>query len=221
MMGDMKALASALAMVLIGLTGVWLWFDATSTASEETTGVVIVADAGAEATSSAQVSGQVSGQVPGQEEAATETAQAGGSLEAAQTAEEQLPAADEIDDTVVAATISSLRGVFNGLRVGSQTLSEDMRTAADEVLAQEKADEAARKKEKEKAAAQPAPRPQPQPAPQPVPVQPAPVTGGPPGPCWEWDDDEWEYECDDEWEDYWDDYLDDLYDDDDDDDDDD
>ena len=206
----MKALASALALFLVGLTGVWLWFDATSDAVQDTAGVVAV---------SSLDPGSVSAvQVPGEDGAAPDDAAdvAGGDTQAAQAAQEQLEAVDEVDDKVLAATVTSLRGIFDGVRLGSQTLSEDLHAAADEIAAAEKAAAEAKKAE-EKAAQQPAPAPQP--APQPAPVQPAPNPGGPPGPCWDWDDDDgWEWDCDDDddddwddddWEDYWEDYYDD------------
>ena len=199
----MKALASALALVLVGLFGVWLWFDATSDAAQDTVGVVAVSTLEPEAVSTAQVPGQDGS--PSEVSDATDEAEAADAADAAaRTAEEQLRAVDEVDDKVLAATVSSLRGVFDGVRVGSETLAADLRAAADDKAAAE--------------AEQPAPQPapaQPAPAPQPVPVQPAPSPGGPPGICWEWDDDDgWEWECDDDWddddwEDYWEDYYDD------------
>lgn len=107
-MVDMKALASALAMVLIGLTGVWLWLDATSAVGQDTAGVVIVSDVDPEAVTAVQVPEDPAGQ----DDAAADPA-AGEPAVAedlgAQAAEEQLGAADEIDDKVMAATITSLR----------------------------------------------------------------------------------------------------------------
>src|SRR5690606_10916822 len=40
----MKLLASALSLVLVGLTGIWLWFDATAQARQDLPGVVVSAD---------------------------------------------------------------------------------------------------------------------------------------------------------------------------------
>lgn len=40
----MKLLASALSLILVGLTGIWLWFDATAQARQDLPGVVVTAD---------------------------------------------------------------------------------------------------------------------------------------------------------------------------------
>lgn len=40
----MKLLAAAVALILVGLSGVWLWFDATATARQDTPGVVVTLD---------------------------------------------------------------------------------------------------------------------------------------------------------------------------------
>lgn len=225
-MDPMKALASALAMLLIGMAGVWLWLDATTTPSQDRAGVVVVSDA--------DPASLLTVQVPDQDPGATQGEPPRAALTDTRLAEARLEQVDEIDDAVVSAAIHSLRGVFRGLRTGGETLSLDLRAAADELAAEQAAADAAR--EEDSAAAQPAPTQAPvaqpapvQPAPvQPAPVQPAPVQpepnpGGPPGPCWEWDDDDgWEWECEDDWdaddwedylEDYWEDYWEDYYDD--------
>lgn len=40
----MKLLASAVALIMVGLTGMWLWFDATADAREDLPGVVVSVD---------------------------------------------------------------------------------------------------------------------------------------------------------------------------------
>lgn len=151
-MGVMKALASALALILVGLTGVWLWVDATSDAAQDVAGVVVVSPVEPEAVSTTQApeqddAGADDAAVTADPDDAEATAE-----ESTEAAEDQLQAADEVDDKVIAATVASLQGIFNGFRVGSQTLADDLRAAADQIAAEEQAADEERKAE-EKAAA--------------------------------------------------------------------
>lgn len=168
----MKLLASALALVLVGLASVWLWFDATVSAEQDTAGVVITTEAPAGQpggplgpTSSVRPAAPDQGGAP----TTTPTPEGNDALQ-----REVDSARQEEDQALAAAALVAVLG-----RAADETV-----TAAASALTSAEA------------SSEPVPAtPEPAPAPAPQPVQPAPVS---PGLCW--DDDEWE-ECDDDWDD--------------------
>ena len=125
MMKDMKALASALALVLVGLFGVWLWFDATSDAAQDTAGVVVVSSLEPEAVSTDQVPGDDSATTEDSADPADPAAE-----ERAGAAEEQLQAADEVDELESAAA-PGIEALAPG--AGDEDTAVDAETGADEL----------------------------------------------------------------------------------------
>lgn len=216
----MKMLASAVALIMVGLTGMWLWFDATADARQDLPGVVVTAEAAAGGDPEVRQPGDEP--APSQEqEAAAKDADASAEAEAAQARE----SADRENVTSRMVNVDTLLATLRASR-------GDLTALADDIVTQVKDDRAKADSGGEGSsgstgvsgwtgnpAPQPPPPPPPAPAPQPQPVNPAPVT--PPGMCWDdgeleecddddwddddWDDDdgEWEWDDDDGWE--WDD----------------
>lgn len=181
-------LASAVALVLVGLTGMWLWFHATADARQDLTGVVVSADA---VPGDPEVS-QPDDPATQPDDPAAQTdgtaAQTDGAA-ATQQASAQ-PELGEADRDAVAGrgvTVDTLLATLRAARGDLTALSED-------IVAQVEKDRA-KAASTGKGSSGPA-QPAAPVAPAPQPVNPAPVT--PPGMCW--DDDEWE-ECDDDWDD--------------------
>ncbi|WP_066640793.1 hypothetical protein [Serinicoccus hydrothermalis] len=173
----MKMLASALALVLIGLTGGWLWIDAAADA-RETEGIVVVgaleqADGSASHARAAGDSGAavITGHLVGAVQEGTR--QLSGTFEQARSEAEQAAAEKEAAEKAAKE------------KAAQEKAAEEK--AAEEKAAEERAAEEARQAEREAQEAQPAP----------AQVQPSPVL------CR--DDDEWEECDDDDWDDDWDD----------------
>jgi hypothetical protein len=193
----MKVLASALALVLVGLLGGWLWFDATSVARADTDGVVIT---GAISTAEAQalVEGGTASPdvdlVPA-ETAARTTANADPTARATQGvgAGGDVVLVDRFFEALglSARELSTRAGDLRAERIAAEEAEAEAAEAAEALEAERLAAERreaerleAERLEAERRAAEPT-----YVAPQPV--QPVPVT---PGPGCEWDDDGWD--CD-------------------------
>jgi hypothetical protein len=185
-LGPMKMFASVVALVLMGLTGGWLWMDATANGRQDAEGVVITGPVDpasatallADPTGSADDAAGTS-TTPGDEAQATR---------------------QEVLDSVVALLgASSDRLVARADEIRKEQAAKAkaeqaaQETAAKQAEEQRKADEKAAQ-EAEKAAEQ-ARKDAERRATQPVPVQPAPIV--PSGTC-EWDDDDYEWDCDDD-----------------------
>src|SRR5690606_22407210 len=95
----MKVLASALALLLVGLTGVWLWVDATAEAGQDRAGVVITGEADLATTRELAEAAGLDGPpvVPGNERAGV----APGADEGADPADDEADPADEGADPAV------------------------------------------------------------------------------------------------------------------------
>lgn len=187
-------LASAVALIMVGLTGMWLWFDATADARQDLPGVVVTVD---------DVPAEAGVVQPADDAAPADGQQAADATDG--------PSREQADREAVTTHMASVDGLMAFLRAARGDLTQ----MSDDVLAQaakEKAEKEKKEKEEAKAAASNSGSGSsgssgsgggyvPPAAPAPQPVNPAPVT--PPGMCW--DDDEWEECDDDDWDDDWDD----------------
>ncbi|MFK5647520.1 hypothetical protein ACI3ET_13455 [Ornithinimicrobium sp. LYQ121] len=186
----MKMLASALALVLVGLLGGWLWYDATSVARADTDGVVItgtITPAEAQSLVEGGTAPPTVDLVPAGPQ--TGTADPGAAGDANERSSGPSTAALPSRGAGVGGDVVLVDRFFEALGLSARELSgragdlRAERVAAEEAESQAEAERLeAERLEAERLAAEPV-------APQPV--QPAPVA---PGDSCEWDDDEWE--CD-------------------------
>ena len=192
----MKVLASALALLLVGLTGVWLWVDATAEAGQDRAGVVITGEADLATTRELAEAAGLDGPpvVPGDEEAAPRSTEPEPSPSEAD-AQRRTQAGQVVDVLLAASTElrTRVRDAIEEIRAEEQAAEQEAaereaaeraaaeREAAERAAAEREAAEraAAEQEAAEREAAQQAP------APQPVPVQPPPVVVDD-------DDDDWD-----------------------------
>lgn len=185
--------ASVLALVLVGLTAGWLWVDATSTARQDTEGIVISGPVDPATVTELDRAGTEQG---GDDAAGSSDA----GREQVATSSASRPAAM---DQVVTLLSASSDELFARADANRQEEAEQAKARADRKAEQRRAAEerAAEQKAAERKAAEERARQQEQPVQQ-VPVQPA----TPPGAYCEWDDDHAEWDCeddggDDDWDD--------------------
>ncbi len=181
-LGRMKILASVVALVLVGLTGGWLWMDATAQARQDTEGVVITGAVDPQ-TATGVVGGADAGATVGPDRQVlldqVVTLLGSASDELVTRADQEREAADRAEKKAAEKKAAEERKA-------AQRKAEEERKAA-EKAAEEAAEEERRAAEEAAEEQQWA---------EPIPVQPAPVSPG--GSC-EWDDDEWD--CDDDGDD--------------------
>ena len=193
----MKMFASVLALVLVGLTAGWLWVDATSTARQDTEGIVI---SGPVDPATVTELGRTGSERGGDDAAGSSDAgssDAGG--EEAATSSASRPAALDQVVTLLSASSDELFARADANRQEEARARADRKAererAAEERAAEQKAAE--QKAAEKKAAEERARRQEQQEQPvQQVPVQPA----TPPGAYCEWDDDHAEWDCEDDGE---------------------
>lgn len=195
-LGRMKILASVVALVLVGLTGGWLWVDATAQARQDSEGVVITG-----AVDPRTATGVVGG--AGQQDGAVDASDADGpATDAGATDPGAASGSDRqarLDQVVTLLGSASDRLITRAdqerkVEDRAEKKAEEQRKAAEkkaeeERKAAERAEREARRQAEEEAEQRA----------QPIPVQPAPVSPG--GSC-EWDDDGWDCDdADDAWDD--------------------
>ncbi|GGK78812.1 hypothetical protein [Ornithinimicrobium pekingense] len=184
-LGGMKILASVVALVLVGLTGAWLWMDATAQARQEPAGVVITGPVDPDA-----VTAVIGGQDTTEDSAPT------GDSTGSATATEGPGRSASLDQVVT--LLGSTSEALLTRAAEAREAEEDAKAAEEERKAAEKAAEEQRRaaekaaEEQRKAAEKAAEE---QRRAEPIPVQPAPVAPG--GGC-EWDEDDAEWDCDDD-----------------------
>ena len=187
-LGGMKILASVVALVLVGLTGAWLWMDATAQARQDTAGVVITGPVDPQAVTSLGADGQ---DAVG-DDAATGAAPGDGADPGRSASLDQVV-------TLLGATSDALVARADEARQAEAEAAQARAAEEEREAAEEAEKEAEKAAEKERRAAERAAEEQRRA--EPIPVQPAPVAPG--GAC-EWDEDDAEWECDDD-DDDWDD----------------
>jgi hypothetical protein len=197
-LGGMKILASVAALVLVGLTGGWLWMDATAQAGQDTQGVVITGAVDPQAATSL-----VSGPAEGSPAESGSGGVDGSSSSARQESLDQVvsllgSASEELatraDEARQAEARARAEAAEEAADEAADAAEEAEKRAEKQAEEERKAREDALKEEqkaRERAAKDAADR-----RAEPIPVQPAPVSPG--GSC-EWDEDEWD--CDHDWDD--------------------